>query len=108
MEPENVQQEILLNTDTCFAHRQWTDSDSTESEKNLNPIEQLEKACWDGLVKELIPELDITLHTEKKLWLWQVHETRSFLALNFYEYPGPLENESSIDPYLFMGKWKKN
>jgi hypothetical protein len=107
MEPNNVQQEILLNTDTQFAHRQWTDKDSTEAE-NLNPIEKLEKACWDGLVKELIPELDITLHTEKKIWLWQVHETQSFLALNFYEFPGPMENEASIDPYLFMGKLRRN
>ena len=107
MEPKNVQQEILLNTDTQFAHRQWTEKDSSGSE-NLNPIEQLEKACWDGLVKELIPELDITLHTNKKLWLWHVHETQSFLALNFYEYPGPKENEASIDPYLFMNEFRGN
>jgi hypothetical protein len=107
MEQKNVQQEILLITDTDFAHRQWADKDVTDSE-NLNPIEKLEKACWDGLVKELIPELDITLDTQKKLWLWQVHETQSFLALNFYEFPGPLENEASIDPYLFMGELKRN
>jgi hypothetical protein len=107
MEPKSTQQEILLNTDTQFAHRQWADKDTAGSE-NLNPIEQLEKACWDGLVKELIPELDITLHTKKKLWLWQVHETQSFLALDFYEFPGPKENEASIDPYLFMGECRKN
>jgi hypothetical protein len=101
MEPHTTQQEILLNTDTRFAHRQWADRDACGS-ANLNAIEQLEKACWDGLVKELIPELDITLHTDKKLWLWQIHQTRSFLALDFYEYPGPKENEVSIDPYLFL------
>jgi len=105
MEPKSTQQEILLNTDTQFAHRQWADKDSTET---LNPIEKLEKACWDGLVKELIPELDITLHTNKKLWLWQVHETHSFLALDFYEFPGPKENDASIDPYLFMDECRSN
>jgi hypothetical protein len=105
MEPKSTQQEILLNTDTQFAQRQWADKDNTEK---LNPIEKLEKACWDGLVKEMIPELDITLHTNKKLWLWQVHETHSFLALDFYEFPGPKENDASIDPHLFMNEISRN
>jgi len=107
METKSTQQEILLNTDTEFAHRPWANQDSAESE-NLNPIEQLEKACWDGLVKELIPELDITLHSNKKLWLWQVHETQSFLALDFYEFPGPKETASSIDPHLFLDDISRN
>jgi hypothetical protein len=101
MEPRIVHQEILLNTDTRFAQRQWCENNDKESHR-LSGIEQLEKACWDGLVKELIPELDITLHTDKKLWLWQIYQMRSFLALDFNEYPGPKENEVSIDPYLFL------
>ncbi len=106
MEPFSTQQEILLSTDTEFAHRQW--ADKNEGTAGLSAREQLEKACWDGLVKELIPELDITLNTKKKLWLWQIHETRSFLALDFYETPGPKEREASIDPYLFMEGLRDN
>ena len=101
MELNITQQEVLLNLDTQFAQRQWADKDSKGSE-NLSAIEKLEQACWDGLVKELIPEVDITLETVKKLWLWQVHETHSFLALDFYEYPVAKENDSSIDPQLFI------
>jgi hypothetical protein len=107
MEPNSIQQEVLLNTDTQFAHRQWAERDAKGS-SDLSAIEKLEKACWDGLVKELIPELNITLESNKKLWLWQVHETRSFLALDFYEYPGPKEKEGSIDPYLFMDGLGRN
>jgi hypothetical protein len=107
METKSTQQEILLNTNTHFAHQQWAGKDDVGSE-NMNPIEQLEKACWEGLVKELIPELDITLHTRNKLWLWHVHETQSFLALDFYEFPGPKENAASINPYLFMGEFRAN
>lgn len=107
MEQNSTQQEVLLNTDTQFVHRQWVDKDAGES-ANLSAKEQLEKACWDGLVKELIPELNITLDTNKKLWLWSIHETRSFLALDFYEYPCPKEKEASIDPYLFMGELRNN
>ncbi len=103
MEPINTQQEILLKTDTQFAHRQWAEKDGAGAQ-NLSAIEQLEKACWDGLVKELIPELDLPTEKTKKLWLWQVHETQSFLALDFFEFPGPKQREYSIDPYLFMAE----
>src|SRR4051812_15079909 len=101
MELNIIQQEVLLIMDSQFAHRPWADKDPKAS-ANLSSIEKLEKACWDGLVKEMIPELDITLETDKKLWLWHVHETNSFLALDFYEYPVAKEKESSIDPHLFM------
>ncbi|HEV3224288.1 MAG TPA: hypothetical protein VGZ90_15505 [Puia sp.] len=107
MEPNTTQQEVLLSTDTQFAHRQWADND-TDGASNLSAKEQLEKACWDGLVKEMIPELNITLDSKKKLWLWRIHETRSFLALDFYEYPGPKDTEASIDPYLFMVELRNN
>jgi hypothetical protein len=102
-----AQQEILLNTETQFAHRQWADNDPGSS-ANLSAIQKLEKACWDGLVKELIPELDITLDTDKKLWLWDIHETHTFLALDFYEYPGPKDEDASIDPNLFLVLRGKN
>lgn len=108
METKSTQQEILLNTDTQFAKRPWMDQDMKES-ASLNAIQKLEKACWDGLVKELIPELDITLQSSHtKLWLWAVHETHSFLALDFYEFPGPKETAVSIDPHLFMDDVRKN
>jgi hypothetical protein len=107
MEQNIIQQEVLLNTDTQFAHRQLADRDA-ESSANLSAIEKLEKACWDGLVKDLIPELDITLKSNQKLWLWQIHETRSFLALDFYEFPGPKEKEASIDPYIFLSELRSN
>jgi hypothetical protein len=107
MEPIATQQEVLLYTETQFAHRQWAERNPAGS-ANLSTREKLEKACWDGLIKDLIPELDITLQTDKKLWLWEIHQTVSFLALDFYEYPGAKENEASIDPYLFMDGIRTN
>lgn len=107
MEPIATLQEVLLNTETQFAHRQWAEKDASGS-ANLSTREKLEKACWDGLIKDLIPELDITLQTDKKIWLWQVHQTHTFLALDFYEYPESKDTETSIDPYLFMSELRTN
>jgi|SRR5450432_745993 len=101
MEKKAAQQEILLITDTAFAHRQWTEKDG-EPDANLSARELLEKACWDGLIKNLLPELDIAVPGKKRLWLWEIHETHSFLALELSEFPALLENETSINPYLFL------
>ncbi|MEJ0083296.1 MAG: hypothetical protein WDM78_20620 [Puia sp.] len=91
MERNITQQEVLLNTDTQFAHRQWADKDSKGSE-SLSAIEKLEKACWDGLVKELIPELDITLVPHKKLWLGRFMKHVHFSPWIFMNIPGLRKN----------------
>ena len=101
MEPFSTQQEILLSTDTEFAHRQW--ADKNEGTAGLSAREQLEKACWDGLVKELIPELDITLNTKKSsgsgrymkqdhFWLW------IFMKL-------PVQKKERL-PSILISSWK--
>ncbi|HEY4155316.1 MAG TPA: hypothetical protein VGM24_07805 [Puia sp.] len=101
MEKHATQQEILLSIDSRFAQREWAEKEINEN-NGLSPKDQLEKACWDGLVKELIPEVDITLMTDKKLWLWNIRRTRSFLELEFCDYPSPKDNWDSIDPYAFL------
>lgn len=107
MEKHATQQEILLNTDSRFAQREWAEKDANEKNP-LSAKEQLEKACWDGLVKELIPEVDITLISGKKLWLWQIMSTKSFLELRLSDSPAPIEDWSSIDPYTFLKTDFKN
>ena len=93
-------QEILLRTDSQFAQRQWADKES--SEKALSEIEKLERACWNGLVKSTLPEIDSELIFGKRLWLWQIRETRSFLELELSDYPSPKDKSHSLDPYVFL------
>ncbi len=107
MEKNATQQEILLITDSSFAHREWAEKDANEK-NTLSETEQLEKACWEGLIKELLPEVDVTLITGKKLWLWQIRQTQSFLELELSDYPAPVENWSSIDPYAFLQTNREN
>lgn len=101
MEPNATQQEVLLITDTAFAHRPWAERNG-DGQARLSAIEQLEKACWDGLLREMMPELGTEMNPATKLWLWQVHRTSAFLALDFCEFPEPKDNGSSIDPRVFM------
>ena|ERR1043166_1466494 len=99
MKTSSTQQEILLMTDTSFAQRQWCEKDNEN--KNLTQQEQMEEACANGLMQELLPEVfDAPDH--KKLYLWQMRPGFSFLQLELGEYPLAFEKELSIDPHNFL------
>ena len=97
-----TQQEVLLMTSTGFASRQYTARDMPDISKNLPANEQLKDACWNGLLKEMLPEIFTFNDPALKLYLWQVREASHFLALEMSEYPGDVSKLLSIDPYRFM------
>jgi hypothetical protein len=100
MKTNSTQQEILLITGTSFAERQWCEKDS-DSNKNLTQQEQMEEACANGLMQELLPEV-FESPDNKKLYLWQMKPGFSFLQLELGEYPLAFEKELSIDPHNFL------
>ncbi|MDQ6756487.1 MAG: hypothetical protein M3004_06090 [Bacteroidota bacterium] len=102
MKTNSTQQEILLITGTSFSARQWCEKDEEGNQKHLTEKEQLEEACWNGLLQEILPEITIQTNVDKKIYLWQVKEAASFIELEFGEAPEEKENYFSIDPYSFM------
>ncbi len=56
MDATSTQQEILLITGNRFAEREWAEKIGDDKNK-LTPTEQLEEACWNGLLPDLLPEL---------------------------------------------------
>lgn len=104
MKKATAQQEILLMTGTRFSSRLWCDKDENGNEKNMSPEESLKEACWNGLLKEMLPELCQPFIGEKKLFLWQVREANSFIELDLAEEPGETEKYFSINPYCFVPK----
>lgn len=98
MKTNYVQQEILLMTGTTFSTKQF--SADNAGRDNYTQKEHLEEACWNGLLREMIPE--ICDQTEnKKLFLWQIKEGNSFIELELGEVPEEKDNQYSIDPYSF-------
>ena len=69
MEPQVVNQEVLLFTATGFYSRQFYKRKS-EADSDYSVIEKIEKACWDGMLYEMLPELirDFGLHTKSDIW----------------------------------------
>jgi len=102
MENNSTQQEILLVTGTSFASRQACEKDETGTSGNMNPVDRLQAACWNGLLPDMLPEIIQKSPAGKQLFLWQVYETTSFLELKLGEFEEENERHLSIDPYAFM------
>lgn len=102
MKTSTTQQEVLFIINSSFASRQYSEKDSTGEDKNLLGNEKIKDACWNGLIKEMIPEIFQPEDKAVKLFLWQVREANQFLALEMSEYPTGVNKYLSIDPYRFM------
>ena len=103
MNTDIIQQEILVVTGTTFSQKQLCDRDGKNESKDLPEGEKLEKAIWDGLLDELLPEVI----TNKKLHIWQIWNTEFSLQIELSEYPKS-ERWSSINPHYFLRNMKNN
>lgn len=54
MKTDSIIQEIWLMTTTTFSKRQLCEMNSQEGNRCVIPAEQLEAACWNGLLDELL------------------------------------------------------
>jgi hypothetical protein len=103
MKDISTQQEILLVTGTSFSKRQWSEKDPS-NDQPITEQEQLEKACWDGLLKELLPEIFEKNDDGRDLYIWQISEVGSFIELELCDYPHSFEKIYSINPYSFLSE----
>ena len=95
-------QEILLLTGTYFSSRH--SFEKNDDRNHLTEREQLEEACWNGLLKELLPEICEPSNGDK-LYMWQVWKTNSFIEIEMAEIPEEKDNYYSIDPYSFLPEY---
>ncbi len=100
MKTNSTQQEIILLTGTTFSAREWCEREGNK-ENNLSDKEQLEEACWNGLLPEMLPEVYLQ-DEDHKLFLWQIKECKSFIEIGLGETPESVEGRFSIDPYSFL------
>ncbi|MDB5222328.1 MAG: hypothetical protein JWN83_995 [Chitinophagaceae bacterium] len=100
MKTNSTQQEILLLTGTKFSARHCCEKDDSAN-NHLTEREQLEEACWNGLLHDMLPEI-CEQSPGKKLYLWHIRETKSFIEIDLGELPEEKEKYSSIDPYSFL------
>ena len=86
-------------TNSSFPQKQWCKKDTDEESKNLTPEENMEEACANGLIQELLPE---AFNRDHKMYLWQMHPGFSFVQLELGEFPLAVDKQFSLDPHNFL------
>lgn len=102
MKPQTINKEILLFTNTSFARRelcQW--KDAVRKEVSNPKADELENACWSGIVFEILPDIFYTSE-RKNLCVWKVNQTKQFVHVELGNTPAPPQYKTSIDPYFFI------
>jgi hypothetical protein len=103
--PRNPQlQEVIIVSSSRFANRSYVEKNTSHNGEKTNDSKKnsLKDACWNGMLKDILPELFLHFSTEDKLFLWQMRECRNVFTMELSEKPGDLDFQASIDPYCFM------
>jgi hypothetical protein len=101
-------QEILLMTNTSFSKRQLCETRTHKSNRHLAPAEQLEVACCNGLLYEMLPEIMPATSPQEKSFLWATELKGSFLRILMGPQPVYVIRASSLDPHIFLSTYRMN
>ena len=101
MSPQTIAQEMLLFTNTSFAQRELFEwDDAARNETKNSAADQLEKACWSGLLFEMFPEM-FERSDRKTMCVWRVNQAEQFVHIELSSSSVSPENMTTIDPYFF-------
>jgi hypothetical protein len=98
MKPQTINQEVLLFTTTSFSKKQFCEKDHMAGP--ADPSEELQKACWSGMLFEILP--DLLENSPVKTFVWEVIPAETFIRIRSGSVPKGIESETSIDPYFFL------
>jgi hypothetical protein len=97
----SLQQEILIMTGTSFTSR-LTFQKMSDDTQIYSETEQIQEACWNGMLPEMLPEICLQFGERDKLYLWHVKENKSSIEIDICDAPCDIEKDFSIDPYAFL------
>lgn len=107
MKADIVKQEILLVI-TSFHHKELCKKNAPEDSRHDSFAEQLEEACWNGLLDELLGGIVKKNESGERLSLWHIQQGKFFLELELCNYPQATEKQLSIDPYVLLSVMPQN
>ena len=94
--------EILLLTNSSYFKRDWVELKTNTNDKQLSQKEQLIQLCWNGMLKDMIPEILQIESGKKPLTLWEINESGNMLDLRYGDFKEEMNDEWSVNPYVFL------
>jgi len=106
MKQKNIQQEVLVPTQTSFARQ----SRIGHGGGDVNALaDELEKGFWSGLLTQMLPELVIPLYGAwSEDFIWQISFGEFLLLIDMAESPEMIDDRYSINPCCFLSIPKLN
>lgn len=101
MEPV-IFQEILLAHQSNFFQKEFYQQNYSPDFSWLHAKEQLAEACWNGILKEMLPELWTRLRMN------QINEGNQFLNVCLGQDDERNNTCFSLNPYFFLNPTRKN
>ena len=99
----------MIFTNTSLSQKVLCETDNNDKNENMSQAEKLEQACWDGLLREMFPEIiDSGSKLSPKMFIWGIHPGKSYLHIDMTDSPGIIDFERSVDPYLFLPELNLN
>ena len=95
MEAFFTSQEILIVIHTKFAAAEYLDQNEQKC-KQLSPTEKLADACWNGMLREKLPEIT---QNRKPLPIWELNEGNRVLYMKLGEIDNAPDTAYTINPY---------
>jgi|SRR5450631_1666381 len=102
MKNKTVQQEILLSFNSRFLSMICIDKSITETPGPCMDVEKIEEACWNGLLKEMFPEICTMSSSGRQMFIWGIRDYNSIMEIDIGECPSGKDSYLCIDPYKFM------
>jgi len=103
MKQKVTNQEILLITGTSFSSRPFSRRNTDNKEgQDHSTMDDLEKACWDGMLNDLLPELAGDPSNGNRNFIWNIITGAHFLSISMGPCPIPRRNTASINPHFFL------
>lgn len=101
MTTQTIHHEIMIFTGTRFASREFCSREENNS-RTYSASEELEKACWAGLLGELLPEIAGDPNHKTESFIWNIVSGKNYLYITMGPHPQVPDSETSIDPYFMM------
>ncbi len=85
-----------------FFRKDWCEKNPKADQKKLSQKDQLIELCWNGVLPGILPEIAETAQNDMPLTLWEINETDNLLDLRFGDSNQSMNDEWSINPYIFL------
>lgn len=97
MKKHHIYQEILLNPYTTCFKKEWCEINPIHRKK-ISEKEKLLELIWNGMLKELLPEISMLNRKRKPLTLWDIYEIKNLLEVNLGDSSDIPLDHRSISP----------